>query len=76
MKSDLPNASQFSPVQTPLPKLLQIVQTYAPDRKAVSQAILAAFFSGRGERTTWDWKLADKGQVHKVLYFPPRLIIS
>jgi hypothetical protein len=59
MKSDLPNASQFSPVQTPLPELLRIVRAHEPDRKAISQAILQAFFSGRGDRTTWDWKLAD-----------------
>lgn len=59
MKSDLPNASQFSPVQTPLPELLRIVQAHEPDRRAVPQAILQAFFSGRGDRTTWDWKLAD-----------------
>ncbi len=40
MKSDLPNASQFSPTQTPLPELLSIVERYELDRNKVSQEIL------------------------------------
>jgi site-specific DNA-methyltransferase (cytosine-N4-specific) len=57
MKSDIPNSSQFSPVQTPLPKLLEIIKQNEPDRQAASLAIVHEFFP---ERTTeWDWKLAD-----------------
>lgn len=59
MKSDLPNSSQFSPTQTPLPDLLEIVKKYEPDRKKVSQEILTKFFPGRESKTDWDWKLAD-----------------
>jgi hypothetical protein len=59
MKSDLPNSSQFSPVQTQLPRLLLLVRQFEPDRKAVSLAILKEFFPDRAKRTSWDWKLAD-----------------
>lgn len=47
MKSDLPNASQFSPTQTPLPDLLNIVERFEPDRETVTQKILARFYPGR-----------------------------
>ncbi|MGI8911706.1 MAG: hypothetical protein ACR2JR_14315 [Rubrobacteraceae bacterium] len=59
MKSDLPNSSQFSPAQTPLPPLLKIIKRLEPDRKSVSQEILKQFFPGRESKTEWDWKLAD-----------------
>lgn len=58
-KSDLPNGSQFSPVQVNLPELLAMVSQYQPDRRAVQQAILERFFPDRIQQTTWDWKLAD-----------------
>ncbi len=58
-KSDLPNGSQFSPVQVDLPELLAIVKEHQPDRPAVQQAILERFFPGRAQQTAWDWKLAD-----------------
>jgi len=57
MKSDLPNSSQFSPVQTPLPRLLEIIKENEPDRRAASLAIGHEFFHGR--TTEWDWKLAN-----------------
>ncbi|MGH3087074.1 MAG: restriction endonuclease [Rubrobacteraceae bacterium] len=47
MKSDLPNSSQFSPTQTPLPELLEIVERLEPDRESVTQEILARFYPGR-----------------------------
>lgn len=47
MKSDLPNSSQFSPTQTPLPDLLKIVERFEPDRETVTQKILARFYPGR-----------------------------
>lgn len=59
VKSDLPNSSQFSPTQTPLPELLLIIRKLQPDRKAVVQAILQRYFPNRASRTSWDWKLAD-----------------
>jgi site-specific DNA-methyltransferase (cytosine-N4-specific) len=59
MKSDLPNSSQFSPVQTPLPRLLALVKEHQPSRQAASQAILQEFFPNRAAQTSWDWKLAD-----------------
>jgi hypothetical protein len=68
MKSDLPNSSQFSPTQTPLPELLRIVKDFEPDRKAVSQEILRRFFPGRGDKTTWDWKLADNTVIAMSQY--------
>lgn len=68
MKSDLPNSSQFSPTQTPLPELLKIVKGFEPDRKAVSREILRRFFPGRGDKTTWDWKLADNTVIAMSQY--------
>ncbi len=68
MKSDLPNSSQFSPVQTPLPRLLEIFAQWEPDRRAVSEAILKEFFSDRAERTSWDWKLADNTVIAMSQY--------
>ena len=59
MKSDLPNSSQFSPVQTPLPRLLELIKENQPGRQAASQAILREFFPDRAAQTAWDWKLAD-----------------
>ena len=47
MKSDLPNSSQFSPVQTPLPKLLEIVKAREPNRQEIRQGIADQFFMGR-----------------------------
>jgi len=44
MKSDLPNSSQLSPEQTPLPELLQLVKTYQPQREAIRREIARAFF--------------------------------
>lgn len=67
MKSDLPNSSQFSPVQTPLPKLLLLVRQFQPDRKAVSLAILQEFFPGRAKRTE-DWKLANNTVIAMSQY--------
>ena len=40
----LPNASQFSPVQTPLLPLLQLVRDNEPDRTALTEAIRLRFF--------------------------------
>jgi hypothetical protein len=68
MKSDLPNASQFSPTQTPLPQLLKKVKRLEPDRKAVSQEILEQFFPDRGSKTQWDWKLADNTVIAMSQY--------
>lgn len=45
MKSDLPNSSQFSPVQTSLPDLLRLVQSAQPDRERVRAAIGNGFFA-------------------------------
>lgn len=45
MKSDLPNSSQFSPVQTPLSDLLQQIGASQPDRDRVRRAIAARFFT-------------------------------
>lgn len=67
MKSDLPNSSQFSPTQTPLPRLLEIVTAHEPDRQAVSLAILNEFFPGRAERTE-DWKLANNTVIAMAEY--------
>ncbi len=47
MKSDLPNSSQFSPVQTPLPALLSIVREHQPNRSNVTHGIAQSFFAGR-----------------------------
>jgi site-specific DNA-methyltransferase (cytosine-N4-specific) len=47
VKSSLPNASQFSPVQTPLPALLQTVKSGEPHRQKVKQDIADAFFADR-----------------------------
>ncbi len=44
-ESDLPNSSQFSPIQTPLPDLLLLVKEHQPDRAQVTSAIQARFFS-------------------------------
>lgn len=68
MKSDLPNSSQFSPTQTPLPRLLEIVKASEPDRKAVSQEVLKEFFPNRQSKTEWDWKLADNTIVAMSQY--------
>ena len=68
MKSDLPNSSQFSPIQTPLPRLLKIFAQQEPDRRAVSEAILKAFFPDRAPRTSWDWKLADNTVIAMSQY--------
>src|SRR5512136_2553416 len=67
MKSDLPNSSQFSPTQTPLPRLLAIVKAHEPDRQAVSLGILTEFFPGRAERTE-DWKLANNTVIAMAEY--------
>ena len=48
MKSTLPNSSQFSPEQTPLPRLLQVVKAAEPSRQQIQDAIAAEFFAGRG----------------------------
>jgi site-specific DNA-methyltransferase (cytosine-N4-specific) len=45
MKSDLPNSSQFSPVQTPLSQLLKIVLANQPMREEIRNAIAEAFFA-------------------------------
>ncbi len=68
MKSDLPNSSQFSPTQTPLPQLLEIVKSFEPDRKRVSQEILKKFFPDRASKTQWDWKLADNTVIAMSQY--------
>ncbi len=68
MKSDLPNSSQFSPVQTPLPALLEIVKRDQPDRKAVSQQIMSELFKKRIGKTQWDWKLADNTVIAMSQY--------
>ncbi|MCZ2114924.1 MAG: restriction endonuclease [Anaerolineae bacterium] len=47
MKSDLPNSSQFSPIQTPLPELLLVVQANQPEREKIRDAIGKAFFTDR-----------------------------
>ena len=47
MKSDLPNSSQFSPVQTPLPELLLVVQANQPERERIRDAIGKTFFTDR-----------------------------
>lgn len=47
MKSDLPNSSQFSPVQTPLPVLLRVVREHQPNRSNVTDGIAQHFFAGR-----------------------------
>lgn len=44
MKSSFPNTSQFSPTQTPLPDLLEIVKQDQPDRQRIKAAIAAKFF--------------------------------
>lgn len=44
MKSDLPNSSQFSPVQTPLPQLLSLVKAKQPSRTEIQTAVAEAFF--------------------------------
>jgi len=44
MKSDLPNSSQFSPEQTPLPELLQLVKNHQPQREAIRREVAHAFF--------------------------------
>lgn len=59
MKSDLPNSSQFSPVQTSLPDLLKIVAEHEPNRREIAQAIQERFFSVGMRRTTSDPKLAN-----------------
>lgn len=46
MKSDLPNSSQFSPVQTDLTDLLGVVKASQPDRRKITQAIADKFFVG------------------------------
>ena len=55
MKSDLPNASQFSPVQTPLPELLLVVLANEPSRQNIQSAIASRFF----EKSTDPFGLAD-----------------
>ncbi|MDL1879126.1 restriction endonuclease, partial [Cytophagia bacterium CHB2] len=45
MKSDLPNSSQFSPVQTPLPDLLRLIEASQPNRQQIQQNIAAKFFA-------------------------------
>lgn len=47
MKSDIPNSSQFSPTQTPLPRLLAIIRAHQPNRQAVTEAIFQEFFADR-----------------------------
>ena len=49
MKSDLPNSSQFSPVQTPLPPLLKVVREHQPNRPNVTQGIAQYFFADRAD---------------------------
>lgn len=44
-KADLPNASQFSPEQVDLAKILGLVKTLQPDRQAIAQSIAQEFFS-------------------------------
>jgi hypothetical protein len=44
-KADLPNASQFSPAQVDLAKILGIVKALQPDRHAIAQAIAQEFFA-------------------------------
>lgn len=67
MKSDLPNSSQFSPVQTPLPQLLKIVARFEPDRQAVTQAVLDTFFPGKDRQLANNTVLAmsEYGLVDK-----------
>lgn len=47
MKSDIPNSSQFSPTQTPLPRLLAVVRANQPNRQAIAEAIFKEFFADR-----------------------------
>lgn len=44
MKSSFPNGSQFSPTQTPLPRLLAIIRANQPDRQNIKDAIQQTFF--------------------------------
>ena len=46
----LPNASQFSPTQTPILPLLRIVAANEPDRVAMTEAIRLHFFSKSTDR--------------------------
>ena len=45
-KSDLPFGSQFTPAQTPLPRLLEIISVSQPDR--LLEAIIHEFFADSG----------------------------
>lgn len=67
MKSDLPNSSQFSPTQTPLPELLSIVKSLEPDREAVTQEIRAHFYPGKDLQLAKNtvYAMSEYGLVNK-----------
>lgn len=44
-KADLPNASQFSPEQVDLTKILGLVKALQPDRQVIAQSIAQEFFN-------------------------------
>ena len=50
MKSDFPNCSQFSPTQTPLPMLLEIVKANQPEREKIKIAIGENFFKTSSDK--------------------------
>ncbi len=77
-KSSFPNASQFSPTQTPLPELMIIVRANQPSRQKIKQAIAERFFSSSpdpdiADNTIYalsDYKLLEKptaNLAHAVL---------
>lgn len=68
MKSSFPNASQFSPTQTPLPDLLLLIKSKQPDRHAIKQAIADRFFSRSSDADLADntiYALSEYGLLDK-----------
>lgn len=59
IRRTLPFGPQFSPEQTPLPDLLEIVAATGGDYSAMVRAIEDRFFLRNGTRSKWGWKKAD-----------------
>lgn len=70
MKSDLPNSSQFSPVQTPLPDLLRLVQANEPSRENIRDAIANTFFVGRKDALELANNTILAMSEYKLIYKP------
>jgi len=67
-KSDIVFGSEFSPAVIELPKLLELVKEYEPERRVLQQAIDETFFKGKGKTKDPKKTLGDNTILSMVKY--------